>query len=88
MSSTLISVQNMISYCLSICRSKRAAPDAKGTVITVHESNENTRELRRMFEELSTYRSRHTTEDELLSLLDRSTTYSPMMRFILEDEDN
>lgn len=62
--------------------------DVKGTVVTVHESNENTRELRRMFEELSTYRSRHTTEDELLSLLDRSTTYSPMMRFILEDEDN
>jgi len=61
--------------------------DVKGTVITIHESNENTRELRRMFEELSTYRSRQTTEHELLNLLDQSTTYSPMMRFILEDEE-
>ncbi|MGA7877994.1 MAG: hypothetical protein WCA08_20215 [Desulfoferrobacter sp.] len=61
--------------------------DIKGKVITIYESNENTRELRRMFEELSMYRSRQTTENELLKLLDRSTTYSPLMRFILEDEE-
>ena len=61
--------------------------DIKGKVITIYESNENTRELRRMFEELSMYRSRQTTENELLKLLDLSTTYSPLMRFILEDEE-
>lgn len=62
--------------------------DVRGAVITVHESNENTGRLRGMFEELSIYRSRQTTEDELFNLLDRSTTYSPVMRFILEDEEN
>ncbi|MGA7878579.1 MAG: hypothetical protein WCA08_23165 [Desulfoferrobacter sp.] len=59
--------------------------DVKGGVITIHESNENTRELRRMFEELSAYRSPSATEAELSKLLDRSTTHSPLMRFILED---
>lgn len=62
--------------------------DVRGVVIIVHESNENTKRLRSLFEELSIYRSRQTTEDELFDLLERSTTYSPVMRFTLEDEEN
>jgi hypothetical protein len=62
--------------------------DVRGAVITVHESNQNTGILRGMFEELSIYRPRQTTEDEVFNLVERATTYSPVMRFTLEDAEN
>jgi hypothetical protein len=58
--------------------------DVKGEVITVFESNENIRNLWELFGSLA-YHSRR--ETEMRDLLEQSASYSPVMRFILHDED-
>jgi len=60
--------------------------DIKGKIITIFESNQNIDAIKELFERLpfGKYRS----ESCIAEMLDRETTYRPVMRFILEDENH
>ncbi|MBF0449229.1 MAG: hypothetical protein HQK75_00855 [Candidatus Magnetomorum sp.] len=71
-------------YLKKIKNSNRYIPDIKGKVITVFEANQNSDDLRSVFERLSF--GMYQSDACINEILDKTATYSPVMRFILEDQ--
>ncbi len=71
-------------YLKKLNRPHRYLFDIKGKIITIFESNQNVDELKAMFKRLPF--GEYRTESRIAEILDRETTYRPIMRFILRDK--
>jgi len=79
--------KHTVDKCLKrLNRPRRYIYDIKQRIITIYESNQDIDRLKELFSEL-TVNGLPEDESALTAIIDKAVNYSPVMRFILEDDE-